>query len=256
VQPKRRGFWRLLIVREARHLTAFPPTGADAVDDQGNDPAPPPATLASIDMARFTTPVDAAAASASINGSGSAPAGAPVWVVPPAAAAGIDAFAESDAAEMPPADEVALMLQVSPIFASAEAAQAELRRFATYLHECCAAASLPLPAAVLVQDNALAGNGASADARIAPLPGWPCADRDGTSGTEAAEPPCIHDTLGELRFPIHPAAFFQVRCSVCSFVPWRLCAFRRGAFRSRDYSPPVWRVHTFGLTHRQEVRGM
>lgn len=97
------------MVREGRRRTPFPPTERAA--EGGAAPAAPEATaplqpLAELDAARFAVPVNL------IEGQPDGADHAPSWRVCEPDAAAVDAFAASDAAEMPHADEVALMLQV------------------------------------------------------------------------------------------------------------------------------------------------
>jgi hypothetical protein len=208
VQAVKRGFWRLLAVREGRAATHFPPP-APLVDTSQ------PLTFANLDTSAYHVPVaqgtSALHMALAAEDCGWHVAGA---ALPPAASAasGVgdtpnQSSNEAAAAEAPPPDDVVLLLQVNPAFTSKHAAEAELRVFVAYLDK-HTPEGLPRPTVVAVQENSLGGNGAPAGARVYSAPGFV---PTGGGPPAAPEKFTFRDTLCEVPFELAPTSFFQAR---------------------------------------------
>ena len=175
---ERRGFWRLLCVREGRRHTFFPPS-ADAADNRDDL-----RSLATLNLDRFLLPA------AQADGG------------PSELQADALAHVSKSQADAPPPDDVVLLLQVNDKFASASEASAELEAFTTYLRN-NRPAELPEPTVCVVQEHSLSGNGAPPDAPLRGAPGFESASTT------------FNDTLCDVTFKLRPTSFFQV-CEVHS----------------------------------------
>ena len=119
-----------------------------------------------------------------------------------AAADMADDLSSLPGAAPPPPDEVALLVQINPAFATAAAVERELRAFVVFL-QAHKPVQLVAPTVLLVQENALAGNGAQADAKTYIAPGF------------ATQRETISDALCEVTFELSPTSFFQVSFHLC-----------------------------------------
>lgn len=200
------GFWRLLIVREARATTFLPvPTYSPAAKGACGS-----------GVAAFRS--SGAAGGSVVQGTPIAevPLGDylvaspfPAAATPASAAAGghaIDSVTESEPAA-PPADQLLLLAQVSSVRFKQEEVQQELQAWGDWMKAKAAEAGLPAPVLVVQVHDGVA-NAAPADA---PLMSWELAVSSACKAAQpAAEAGSITDALCELRFRVSSTAFFQV----------------------------------------------
>jgi hypothetical protein len=100
-------------------------------------------------------------------------------------------------AEAPRPDEVLLLVQVNPAAACSDEVTEELRAWGAYVdHQ--RPVTLAAPTCMAVLYSKLLGNGFDPTESPSPLPGFQAAELG------------IHDQLCELRYAVHPTAFFQV----------------------------------------------